>query len=97
VTFFYIAFYRACCCRLLHDIALYKLTIDIDIDIDHFFLLFFSCTGGSGRTGEPGEGIVDVTVGRLTHGSTSQYLALCGGMQWRHYARSWQVLCPATE
>jgi len=45
----------------------------------HFFL-FFSCAGRSGRTGEPGEDIVDVTVGRLTHSSASQYLALCGGI-----------------
>jgi len=26
------------------------------------------------------EGIVDVTVGRLTHSSASQYLVLCSGM-----------------
>jgi len=29
-----------------------------------FFYFFLSCAGRSGRTGEPGESIVDVSVGR---------------------------------
>ena len=47
-----------------------------------FSFIFLSCAGRFGRTGEPGEDIVDVTVGRLAHGCALQYLARgpCGGM-----------------
>jgi len=37
------------------------------------FLFIFSCAGRSGQTGEPGEDIVDVSVGLLAHGRASQY------------------------
>jgi len=37
------------------------------------FSLIFSWAGHSGRTGEPGEDIVDVSVGLLAHGRASQY------------------------
>ena len=84
LTFFYTTL-------LLHDI-LYRMygnctclcrmpTVGMRASAWSLFYLFFSCAGRSGRTGEPGEGIVDVAVGRLAHhGSTPQYLALCGGM-----------------
>jgi len=38
-----------------------------------FLLFFFSCAGRSGRTGEPGEDIVNVSVGLWTHGRALQY------------------------
>jgi len=37
-------------------------------------IFLFSCVGRSGRTGEPGESIVDVSVGRWAHGRALQYL-----------------------
>jgi len=39
-----------------------------------FSFIFFSSAGRSGRTGEPGEGIVDVSLGLCTHGRALQYL-----------------------
>jgi len=38
-----------------------------------FSFIFFSCAGRSGRTGEPGEDIVDVSAGLWTHGRALQY------------------------
>jgi len=38
----------------------------------HFSFLFLLCAVGSGRTGEPGEGVVDVMVGRLICGNAPQ-------------------------
>jgi len=37
-------------------------------------LFFFSGAGRSGRTGEPGEGIVDASVGLWAHDRALQYL-----------------------
>jgi len=55
--------------------ARFRLSIFVSFFSFLFFLRLWFGTNWRAR-----EGIVDVTVGRLTHGSTSQYLALCGGM-----------------
>jgi len=60
----FLYFYRACYSRLP--------TRDVRASAWYFFFSFLLCAVGSGRTGEPGEGVVDVAVGRLTYGSAPQ-------------------------